>query len=69
MNDLLPIHEKIKKERFKRFWSQRDLAGATGIMQPRIVRIESGQPTTVTTLQRVAEAFGMELVITMRKKK
>lgn len=69
MNDILPIHEKIQKERFKRFWTQRELAGACGIKQSVISRMEGGKPTTIAALNRVADAFDMDLVITLRRKK
>ena len=69
MNNSLPIHERIRKEREKRCWSQRELSDVSGIQQPRIVWIEAGNPVTVNTLRRIAGAFGLELVITMKGKK
>ena len=65
----MEIGAYIKAERLKMGMTQRELGARTGIRQPVIVRIESGGPVTVTTLKRVAEGFGMELVITMKGKK
>lgn len=45
-------------------WTQAELAERMGTSHSVISRIESGQhPTSVTTLERLAEAFGTRLVI------
>lgn len=49
--------------------SQRELAKRVGTSAPSISRIETGcHPTSVTTLQRLANALDLELVVGLEKK-
>jgi len=62
-NDLAEtVGERIRFERNKRGWLQKDLSDSTGIARPNIARLESGkQIPSLPTLQRVARAFGVPL--------
>jgi ribosome-binding protein aMBF1 (putative translation factor) len=62
-NDLATtVGERIRFERKKRGWPQKELASATGIARPNIARLESGrQIPSLPTLQRVARSFGVPL--------
>ena len=45
--------------------SQRDLADLTGLRQPAISRLESGNGNvTLDTLSKVAKALGMQITLT-----
>jgi transcriptional regulator with XRE-family HTH domain len=46
--------------------TQKDLAAALGIKQPSLSRIEGQDDMHVSTLRRLVEALGGELVITAR---
>lgn len=55
----LVIHRRMKEG-----WTQAQLAERMGTSHSVISRIESGQhPTSVTTLERLAEAFDTNLVL------
>ncbi len=56
-----PISELIKARRTELGWSQRDLAGKSGLKQPHIARIESGADIRLSTLLQTADALGLEL--------
>lgn len=62
-NDLaMTVGERIRFERKKRGWPQKELSKATGIARPNIARLESGrQIPSLPTLQRVARSFGVPL--------
>jgi len=62
-NDLAQtVGERIRFERKKRGWPQKELSKATGIARPNIARLESGrQIPSLPTLQRVARSFGVPL--------
>lgn len=56
------VGERVRFERNKRRWLQKDLSDSTGIARPNIARLESGkQIPSLPTLQRVARAFGVPL--------
>ena len=57
----MELSEKLVLLRQKRGWSQIDLARATGIPQPTICRLESGdikQPK-IMTIVKIAKALGV----------
>ncbi len=55
--------------RAKKGWTQKQLAEKIGTKIPNISRIESGkQNISFSMMQRISEALGGELLITMRKK-
>jgi len=57
----MELSKKLVLLRRKKGWSQIDLARATGIPQPTICRLESGdikQPR-IMTLVRISEALGV----------
>jgi len=60
-----PIGSLIRRERESRGWSLGDLASRTGIAQPNLSRLERGlSDVRLSTLQRVAEAFGVTITLT-----
>jgi ribosome-binding protein aMBF1 (putative translation factor) len=51
---------RIKLERQKRGWRQKDLAAVTGIARPNIARLESGRRMPkLTTLHKLGQALGI----------
>ncbi len=67
---LEPEFELVKtiiRQRIKRGWSQTDLADAIGSKQPVISRLERGEGNpSLHTLQRIAEAFDLDLKVSIR---
>ncbi len=60
--------DEILLFRAKRGWTQKQLAEKIGTKVPNISRIESGkQNISFSMMQRISEALGGELLITMRK--
>ena len=54
----------VLRYRVERGWSQRELARRVGVKQPVIARLEAGETEPkVSTLARLAEALGADLVI------
>jgi transcriptional regulator with XRE-family HTH domain len=54
----------ILRYRTEHGWSQRELARRVGVKQPVIARLEAGETEPkVSTLARLAEALGTDLVI------
>ena len=52
------VAERIRQERKKRGWRQRDLADITGIARPNIARLESGRRMPkITTLYKIGQAL------------
>ena len=51
--------------RIKRGLSQRKLAERAGMQQPTIARLEGGQPASLQTLRRVAEALGADVKVSL----
>ncbi|MBP2644358.1 MAG: transcriptional regulator [Firmicutes bacterium] len=60
MNDFGKVLQQLRNDRQ---WSQRQLAYLSKVSNTEINRIESGkrQQPSLTTLQKLAEAFGMDL--------
>ena len=55
------ISKKIKLERNKRNLSQQDLANLADIDKNTVWKIETGQVSpTISTLEKIAKAFGMD---------
>ena len=62
------IGEQVRTAREAAGHSQRDLAAQMGTSQAAIARLEAGGVgATVTTLQRVAEALGLSLVVELTR--
>lgn len=59
--DRYPEHIRgLAALRFRRGWTQRDLADAIGVKQPHIARLESGQnDPSLATMRRLAAALGV----------
>ena len=51
---------RIRAERLKRGWTQRDLATRARVPQPTISRLEAGaRKLDLEVLERIAKAFGI----------
>ena len=62
------IAERIRRARERRGMTQAELAARIGSTQPALARLEAGGVTpNLDTLQRIAEALGLELVIDLRR--
>ena len=60
--------EAIMRAREARNWTQETLAEKMGTHQPNIARLETGRvQASMQTLERVAEATGMRLIIDFQK--
>lgn len=57
------IQEDLRDARKRMGWSQRELASRSGIGQSHIQRIEQGSDVRLSTLQRIAQAMGGEIVL------
>ncbi len=54
------VSSRIKRERARRGWRQKDLAEATGIARPNIARLESGRRMPkISTLHKIGQALGI----------
>ena len=60
---LARIMVAIQEEREKRGMSQADIAKKAHITQQQMSKIESGENCTITTLLKVCQALGLDLVI------
>jgi len=61
------VGERVREAREAAGLSQRDLAARMGTSQAAIARLEAGGVgATLTTLQRVAAALGLELNVELR---
>lgn len=61
------VGERVREAREAAGLSQRDLAARMGTSQAAIARLEAGGVgATLTTLQRVAAALGLELSVELR---
>ena len=61
------VGERVRRAREAAGLSQRDLAARMGTSQAAIARLEAGGvEATLTTLQRVAVALGLELNVELR---
>lgn len=56
------LGKAVKVRRAMREWSQEDLAAATGIGKRTLVRLEAGDTMKITQVDRIAQAFGLDLV-------
>ena len=61
--NLARIMVAIQEEREKRGMTQSDIAKKAHITQQQMSKIESGQNCTVSTLLKVCQALGLDLVI------
>ena len=62
MNERERIGARIAELRKAKGMTQKDLAEATGLIQPNIARIENGRySTSLDTLAKIAEALGARL--------
>jgi ribosome-binding protein aMBF1 (putative translation factor) len=56
------VATRIKAERKRKGWRQRDLSEATGIARPNIARLESGRRMPkITTLHKISKALGISV--------
>ncbi len=63
-----PIGPQIEAARLKRGLTQAELADASGISQPYISQIESGnRGTSVALLQLLADALGAKFTLTAER--
>ncbi|HEX8694371.1 MAG TPA: helix-turn-helix transcriptional regulator [Longimicrobium sp.] len=66
----LVIAENVMRLRIQRGYTQKQLADALGVRQPRIAEIESARANLqVDTLDRLAEVFGVETASLFRVEK
>lgn len=49
----------LRAWRRKRFWAQDELAAKVGRTKGAISAVENGKPTSLVTIRRLAEAFGI----------
>ena len=62
MNHRERIGQRIRDIRVRLSMTQQELAEATGMQQCHIARIEAGRYSVgLDTLQRIADAFGMDI--------
>ena len=59
--DSAELGRRIRVERNRRDWTQRELADRAGLNQPAVSEIERGKAHTYDNLRRVADAFGVDL--------
>jgi transcriptional regulator with XRE-family HTH domain len=56
------IGRRVRELREERGWTQNELAAKSGMVYQAVSRLESGKhPPNVATLERLAEAFGVEM--------
>lgn len=56
------IGRRVKELRGERGWTQAELAERAGLKFQAVSRLErGGQSPTITTLQKIADAFGVEM--------
>lgn len=54
------LQVRIRQERQRRDWSQRELSERSGVPQPTISRMEAGvRKLDLVALERIAKAFGV----------
>ena len=69
MEMLLSLGKKIRELRKARGWTQRQLASAVKITPEYVSKIETGkQSVSIMTLEQIAEALSMELIVDFSKK-
>jgi ribosome-binding protein aMBF1 (putative translation factor) len=62
------VPRMLKDARQAQGISQRELAKRSGVKQPHIARLETGKSTArISTLRRLFEALGLELLILRRR--
>ncbi len=63
--------ERLRALREKRGLSQRELAKAAGLHQPRIVELEAGKRANISldTLERLADALGVAPAALLTRKR
>jgi transcriptional regulator with XRE-family HTH domain len=68
LRPILDIANDVLRLRLEKGWSQAELAERVGTKQANISRLENGLANpSVELLQRLAKAFGTELVVRLRK--
>lgn len=63
----MQIGETIRDARIAAGLTQRDLAIATELTEATIGNAERGAPITVTTLEKILQALGLELTVRRAK--
>ena len=65
--DAFQIAERVREARERRGMTQAELAARIGSTQPALARLEAGGVTpSLDTLDRIAQALGLELVVDLR---
>lgn len=62
------IGNMIKKERIRQNMTQIEISEKSGIKRPHIARFESSGNGTITTLMRLADALGCEIILAEKHK-
>ncbi|QCZ44836.1 helix-turn-helix domain-containing protein [Levilactobacillus brevis] len=68
-NHSLPSAIAVVKARKKAKLTQDELAKLTGLRRGTVTRIESGQNTSIESLEKIAKALNMKLQIIISDKK
>lgn len=55
--------DRVRDARRARGWSQRELAEQAGVSRPTVARIEADQHVLMATLEKVAEALEMTVLL------
>ena len=58
-----PIAHAVREARKARAWNQSELAMRAGVSRPTVARLETGRSVSSTTLEKVAEALELHLVL------
>lgn len=53
------IRLRVKELREERGWSQTELSDRSGVRQAAISAAENGKPLTLDTIEKLADAFGI----------
>jgi len=57
------LGDQIRQARQARGWAQQQLATAAGLSRPTVARVEHGDDVSTATIDKIATALGMHLVL------